>query len=116
MAYSAALAERVAQALGDGRKIVAKQMMGGLCFMLKGKMCAGIIGGDLLIRIDPDLKAGLLKRKGCREMAFTGRAMKGFVLVGPEGIRTGKDLGRWLDLALEFNPRAKAAKPRKASA
>lgn len=112
MAYDGALAERVSLALGGGRKVEAKKMMGGLCFMLKGKLCAGIIGGDLLIRIDPELKPALLKRKGCREMAFTGRVMKGFVLVDPEGLRTVKELERWIALALEFNPRAKSSKPR----
>jgi hypothetical protein len=52
-------------------------------------------------------------------MDFTGRPMRGFVYVNSEGIATESALGEWLDLALEFNPRAKASKrgsssPRKA--
>jgi hypothetical protein len=38
--------------------------------------------------------------------------MRGFVFVNPEGISADRDLESWLDLALEFNPRAKSSKRR----
>ena len=110
MPYDEKLAERVRGALKAARGVEEKKMIGGLTFMVDGKMCVGVIKDDLMVRLDPAMYAAVLKRKGCREMTFTGRPLKGFVLVGPEGLGTKKDLGYWIDLALDFNPRAKASK------
>jgi len=49
---------------------------------------------------------------GCREMDFTGKPMKGFVFIGPDGFDTEEDLASWIQLALDFNPEAKATKKR----
>ena len=43
-------------------------------------------------------------------MDFTGKRMRGFVFVNAEGVATKRDLESWLDLALEFNPRAVSSK------
>lgn len=49
-------------------------------------------------------------------MDFTGRPMKGFVFIGPAGTKTDKDLSGWIELALDFNKRAKASKNKKKKA
>jgi len=110
MAYDEQLAERVRSALKHARQLEEKKMMGGLTFMVDGKMCLGVIKDDLMARIDPAAYAAALKKKACREMTFTGRPLKGFVVVGPEGTRITKDFNYWVELALDFNPRAKASK------
>ena len=78
--------------------------------MVNGKMCVGILQNDLMARIDPEEYETALQKTGCREMNFTGRAMKGFVFISPLGTNTTQDLNYWLDLALSFNLRAKASK------
>lgn len=113
MAYNEKLADRVREELVSTRKVEEKKMMGGLTFMVNGKMCVGILNDDLMLRISPDEYVQALERKGCREMDFTGRPMKGFVFVSPEGTKTKKDLAYWTSLALAFNKMAKASKPRK---
>jgi len=110
MPYNEKLASRVRDAFGNLRGIEEKKMMGGLTFMLKGKMCVGILKDDLMARIDPELHDRALKRKGCREMDFTGKPMRGFVFVGPAGTSTKKDLQSWVEMAIEFNKKAKASK------
>ncbi len=110
MAYSEQLAERVRSALKQTQRVEERKMMGGLTFIVNGKMCVGILKSDLMARIDPAIYETALKRKGCREMDFTGRPMKGFVFVGPSGTDNKKDLRYWIDLALDFNKRAKASK------
>ena len=85
-------------------------MMGGLTFMVNGKMCVGILNDNLMARIDPEVYEDALTRKGCREMDFTGKPMKGFVFVGPTGTTDGRDLGWWVRLALDFNKKATASK------
>ena len=78
--------------------------------MIDEKMCVGIVKESLMARIDPDIYEDSLERKGCREMDFTKRPMKGFVFVDPEGYDMDTDLEYWIDLALEYNPRAKSSK------
>ena len=112
MAYSESLAERTRQALGKAPKLESKKMMGGLTYMVNGKMCVGILGEDLMARIDPEIHGQVLKRKGCREMDFTGRPMKGFVFVGPLGTKSEMDLQGWVDLALAYNTKAKPSRKR----
>ena len=110
MPYSEILAARARKALGRAPKLEAKKMMGGLTYMVKGKMCVGILNEDLMCRIDPEVHDAALKRKGCRGMDFTGKPMKGFVFVGPAGTKSDADLKSWVALALDYNGRAKAAK------
>lgn len=43
-------------------------------------------------------------------MNFTGRPMKGYVFIGPEGTDMDDDLAYWIQLALDFNPLAKSSK------
>ena len=87
-------------------------MMGGLCFMVDDKMCLGVTGSRLMVRLDPEVEAEALKRPGCKPMDFTGRPMKGYVFVHPEGLDSEADLSHWLDLALAFNPKARRSKRR----
>lgn len=88
-------------------------MMGGLCFMVRGKMCVGVEKERLMVRIDPCECESALRRKGCVPMDFTGRPMRGFVFVKPEGLVSPRDLNVWLELALAFNPRAASSKGKK---
>lgn len=113
MAYDLELADRVRRFFeGRGVPFEAKAMMGGLCFMVNDKMCVGVADHRLMARIDPDGYADALTKPGCKPMDFTGRPMKGFVFIEPDGIRTARQLASWLDLALAFNPKATASKKR----
>jgi hypothetical protein len=107
MAYDEYLADRVERNLKEIQvAFEAKKMMGGLCYMINNKMCLGIIKNKLMARIDPEGYDAALKRKGCHEMDFTGRPMKGFIFVEPEGTDMDKDLEYWIHLALDYNKTA----------
>lgn len=111
MAYDEFLEERITQVLKQkGIPFEAKKMMGGLCYLVDDKMCVGIVHDQLMARIAPELYESSLQKKGCSEMNFTGRPMKGYVFVDPIGIDAEVDLEYWIDLCLEFNPRAKSSK------
>ena len=112
MAYNEILVERIRKAFVKVRRVEEKKMMGGLTFMVNGKMCVGVLKDELMARIGPDAYEVALRRKGCREMNFTGKPMKGFVFVGSKGTDNKKDLDYWIDLALDFNKKAKASKKR----
>lgn len=111
MAFDEQLATRV-RGFFKQRKVAIeeKRMMGGLCFMVDGKMCVGVEKERLMARIDPADYDAALRRKGCVPMDFTGRPMRGFVFVNLAGLATDSELNDWLKLALEFNSRAKSSK------
>ncbi len=114
MAFNTELAERIRQSLS--KRAIAfeeKRMIGGLCFMIAGKMCLGIDDSRLMVRLDPAIYEESLCKPGCVPMDFTGRPMRGFVFVTAEGTSSSKSLEFWVNLALEFNPTAKAASRRK---
>ncbi|PLX82733.1 MAG: RNA methyltransferase [Desulfuromonas sp.] len=113
MAYDEHLADRIRQVFDECHVATEeKRMMGGLCFMVNGKMCAGIVNERLMARVDPTVYEQVLQREGAREMDFTGRPMRGFVFVEAEGIDEDEDLLFWLDLCLEYNPRARSSRKR----
>ena len=111
MAYDEFLADRIRVILKEKQvSFDERKMMGGICYMVNDKMCLGIVKSNLMARIDPELYEQVLSKKGCREMDFTGRTMKGFVFVEPEGIDMDQDLDYWIQLCLDFNPKAKSSK------
>ncbi len=107
--------EQLVRQFFDAKRInyEAKRMMGGLCFMVKGKMCVGVEKNRLMARIGPEAYDDALTRKGCRPMDFTGRPMRGFVFVELEGLKSEEDLAFWLEMALAYNPTAKKSFKRK---
>jgi hypothetical protein len=77
-------------------------MFGGLCFLVSGNMCCGIVGDELMVRVGPGAYSECLARPHAREMDFTGRAMKGMVYVGTAGFESDADLDAWLERGLAF--------------
>ena len=114
MAYDEFLEERIDHILKEKKVIYeSKKMMGGLCYLVDGKMCTGIVKDHLMARIGPDAYESALDKPGCKPMDFTGRPMKGYVFVGGEGIAGDDDLANWIQKCLDFNPLATASKKKK---
>ncbi|MCB1052931.1 MAG: TfoX/Sxy family protein [Acidobacteria bacterium] len=101
MAYDEGLAIRIEECLAE-RPFRTRKMFGGLCFLLNGNMCCGIVGDTLMARVGPDQYAESLKEPYAREMTFTGKAMKGMIYVDPEGIDQDEDLRNWIQRCLNF--------------
>jgi len=71
--------------------------------MLSGNMlCGPTKDGNLMVRVGKELEAEARSRPHTREMDFTGRAMKGFVYVSPDGIESDDDLSQWIAFATQF--------------
>ncbi len=110
MAYDEHLGERIRKIL-DSKKVgfFEKKMMGGLIFMVNEKMCCGIhidkkYGDSLLMaRIGVEAYETEIEKEVCLPMDFTGRAMKGYIFIIPDGFDMDSDLEYWIEKALEFN-------------
>lgn len=114
MAYDEHLAERIRRSLTEKKALFReKKMMGGLIFMVDDKMLCGIHidkkynDSLLMARIGEEAYATHIEREECLPMDFTGRPMKGYIFITPEGFDLDKSLGYWLQLALDFNPKVK---------
>lgn len=121
MSYDEGLAERLREIMyvvpssgGSARKAVPskggsmnlsvteKNMFGGLCILVNGNMCCGIVDETLMARVGPDQYFQCLEVPHAREMNFTGKPLKGMVYVDPEGIAEDEDLRRWVERCLNF--------------
>lgn len=109
MAYDADLADRVRQVLPADADVTERKMFGGLAFLLEGHMFAGIVGGELMLRLGHEGAQRALDREHVREMDFTGRPMKNMIFVQPAGL-AGPALERWVNAAAD-HARTLAPKP-----
>ena len=102
MAYDEGLAERIRLATVDRPGVGEKKMFGGLAFMLNDYMFCGVSNDSLMARVGPDNYSASLAKPHVREMDFTGRPMKGYVYVDPQGLEADEDLQSWVDLCAQF--------------
>lgn len=110
MAFNEKLNDRIREALVDVPKVEEKHMFGGTCYMVDGKMCVGVVKDEMMCRIGPKVYEEALERKGCKQMIFTGKPMKGYVFVTEDGMKSKKDFDYWISLCLAFNKEAKSSK------
>lgn len=117
--YSKFLADRVKQRLASKGLTEIKKMMGGLVFMVNHKMCVGVdkdrkSGKDrLMVRVGNAPYEKLLFERGSCEMDFTGKVLRGFLFISPDGFDADEDLDFWIEKALAFNKIAKPTQKRK---
>lgn len=109
MAFSEHLADRVRQRLANKGIVAEKKMMGGLIFMVNNKMCVGVdidkkTNEDrLMVRVGKLNYETLLQKDGSKKMDFTGKVMRGFLFIEPNGFDAETDMDFWIEKALEFN-------------
>lgn len=102
MAYDKGLAQRIREQLQGRPDVEEKKMFGGLCFMVSNHMCCGIMDDALLARVGPDRYDESLSKDHVTQMDFTGRPMKGFVVVEAAGLSSDSELAEWITTCLNF--------------
>jgi hypothetical protein len=102
MAYDEDLAQRVREQLADEPGMTEKAMFGGLAFLLDGNMSVGLSGAELMVRVGPDATDDALARPHTRLFDMTGRPMRGWVLVAPEGVGSDGELAAWVHRGVAF--------------
>ena len=102
MAFSEELAERIRHGLARRKGIEEKKMFGGVGFLLHGNLLVGVWKDSLIVRLGPEEGEEALKEPHVSEFNITGRAMKGWVLVAPEGVEADEQLKGWLQRAVKF--------------
>ena len=104
MAYDIDLAERVRDRLTGIDNLEEKTRMGGLSFMLKGKLLIRIQDDELLVRCKHEHTDELLQKPGARRYQMKGKKqMKGWLLIDPNSTTTGEGLEFWIGICLAFH-------------
>ena len=102
MAYDERLADRVRAGLTGRSDISERKMFGGLAFMLSGNMCCCVSDRGLILRVGVDAYDDALALPHAGLMDFTGRPMRGWIMVEPDGLASDDDLAVWVSRATEF--------------
>lgn len=102
MPYDETLTARIREILGERSAITERKMFGGVAFLSNGRMCCGVAGPDLVVRVVESEMPRALARPHVRPMDLTGRPLRGFVFVSPSGCRTNQALKKWVDEGLRF--------------
>jgi TfoX/Sxy family transcriptional regulator of competence genes len=102
MAFDQQLAARVRAHLAKRSGVAERKMFGGITFLLQGNMCCGIHREALIARLGPEEAEKALREPHTRVFDLTGRPMKAWVLVDPQGLTTDAELAGWVDRAAAY--------------
>lgn len=102
VAFDETLAGRIRDVLGRQQAIEEKKMFGGAGFLLSGNMLVGVWKDSLIVRLDPNEHGDALREPHVKPFDITGKPMKGWVLVEPDGIESDEQLASWVERALKF--------------
>jgi TfoX/Sxy family transcriptional regulator of competence genes len=102
MAYDEELAERI-RGLVAGEAVTEQKMFGGLAFLVGGNMAVAASGqGGALVRVDPDESDRLVASTNAEPFVMRGRAMKGWLRLAGEDLRTKRQLAKWVELGTAY--------------
>ena len=102
MAFSEELAARIRQSLARKKGVEEKKMFGGVGYLLNGNLLVGVWKNSLCVRLGPDQAEEALLEPHVKEFDITGRPMRNWVLVGPEGVQDDEQLSAWIQRAVKF--------------
>jgi TfoX/Sxy family transcriptional regulator of competence genes len=103
MAYDEHLADRIRELVAGEADLTEQKMFGGLAFLIGGNLAVAASGqGGVLVRVDPAESAALVATTSARPMEMRGRQMAGWLRVGPEDLRTNRQLATWVELGTSY--------------
>jgi TfoX/Sxy family transcriptional regulator of competence genes len=103
MAYDENLADRIRELVAGESDLTEQKMFGGLAFLIGGNMAVAASGqGDVLVRVDPAESDALVATTSAHLMEMRGRQMPGWLRVGPEDLRTNRQLAKWVELGTTY--------------
>jgi TfoX/Sxy family transcriptional regulator of competence genes len=103
MAYDEELADRIRELFGGAPDLTEKKMFGGLAFLIGGNMAVAASGqGGVLVRVDPGQSDRIVATTNALPMEMRGRQMRGWLRVGPDDLRTKRQLVKWVTLGAKY--------------
>jgi len=96
------LAGRIRKLLGRPAGLTEKETASGLTFRLNGNLFCGVYGRELVVRLDPGQAELALKQPYTRIVEQSGQALKGWILVQPEGLASEAVLAKWIQAGWKY--------------
>ena len=112
MPFEEALAVRIRECLARHPGIEERTLFGCACFLVGGNVVVGAWRDSLITRIGPEAYDDALLEPHVSEFDITGRPMRGWVVVDPEGVEDDERLNDWIQRALRFGSRPPAERAR----
>lgn len=102
MPYDERLEERLHKLIAERNDFHEQKMFGGVGFLLRGNMCFGIWKDHLILRLGEPQAQSALRKSDVKPFDITGRAMKGWVMIAPGGMKSKETLRQWVSAAIDF--------------
>lgn len=102
MPFDESLAERIRDALVRRKGVEETKMFGCICFLLDGNALTGVWKDRLNARLGPDEGEAAMSEQHVRAFDITGRLMRKWVAVEPEGVEDDDQLTAWIERAAKF--------------
>ena len=101
MPYNVELEQRLDKLAPELGTFTKKKMFGGVGYLMRGNMVFGIHKQSLVVRTSQERAEALLKEDFVSIFNVTGRPMKGWLTVNPNGLKTEKQLSNFLKIAVD---------------
>ena len=102
MAFDETLAKRIRQSLARRKNVEEQKMFGCVCFLINGNALAGVWKDRLIACLGPEEGEAALREPHVRAFDITGKPMRNWVAVEPEGVEDDDQLGAWIERAVKF--------------
>lgn len=102
MAFDETLAERIRKGLARKRNIEERKMFGGLCFLLNGNMLVGVWKDSMIVRVGAEQGDEALLEPHVKVFDITGKPMKNWIMVEPNGVEDAEQVKAWIERAVKF--------------
>jgi hypothetical protein len=102
LAHSEYLEETLNRLTDNWPILETKNMFGGIVYMINGNICLGIWQENLIVRIGKEKETELKKEDWCIDFDITGKSMKGWAMITPDGWENREILERATTIAQKF--------------
>ena len=102
MAFDESLAARIRDTLARKKGVEEKKMFGCVCFFLDGHALAGVWKDRLIARLGRDEGESALREPHVRVFDITGKPMRNWAAVEPDGVEDDDQLTAWVERAMAF--------------
>ncbi|MBA4104700.1 MAG: RNA methyltransferase [Pirellula sp.] len=102
MPYDEQLARRVRPLMALRRGFSEKKMFGGVAYFLDGNLCVGVWRESLGVRVGLDAYSEALSEPHVTTFGSVKQPMRGWVMVGPEGLEGMASIRTWVERGVEF--------------
>ncbi len=102
MAYDQELTSRMRAVLYGSPGVTERKMFGGVAFMINGNLACGVQGEGIIVRVGQAAHEAAMQKPHVHVFDFSGKPMKGWVVVDSEGVASDSELSAWVEAGKSY--------------